>query len=233
MRGWLAIVVVSIALMPMSVWAQRRGTGAAPRPAMGGHFSALSRPNFASHTQRFRGTHPGSPFFHRGFNHHRFSHRRFGFGWPYYYSSYLGYYPSYPLFGNTYGDSADNQQNYAASQELNPMSAEVQRLREEVAELRSRPSVPPPQPQAQSEAVSTPTTLVLRNGNSEQVQNYAITGQTILVFDKQRMTKIPLSELDVPATKAANEERGVSFQIPSSKLIKLRPPRRSSPSARS
>ena len=94
------------------------------------------------------------------------------------------------------------------------MSAEVERLREELSELRSRPSIPPPQPQAQNEAAPTPTTLVLRNGKSEQVQNYAITGQTIWVFDGKRMTKIPLSDLDVPATKTANMERGVSFQVP-------------------
>jgi len=46
------------------------------------------------------------------------------------------------------------------------------------------------------------------------VQNYAIVGKTLWVFDERRTRKILLSELDVPATQKVNEERGGDFSVP-------------------
>ena len=94
------------------------------------------------------------------------------------------------------------------------MSDEVERLREQQTQLR------PPHSEPRNEAALMPsTTLVFRNGKTQQVLNYAIVGQTLWVFNEQREMKIPLSELDVPATQALNEEHGVSFQIPPGRPI--------------
>jgi len=46
------------------------------------------------------------------------------------------------------------------------------------------------------------------------VKNYAIVGQTLWVLSGQRARKIPLTELDIPATKKVNDDRGVDFQLP-------------------
>ena len=61
-----------------------------------------------------------------------------------------------------------------------------------------------------------PTVLVFRDGHKLEVTNYAIMGQTLYVFDT-RTQKIALSDLDVPATIKANDDRGVEFQLPKPK----------------
>lgn len=58
-----------------------------------------------------------------------------------------------------------------------------------------------------------PTELVFRNGKHEQVNSYAIMGDAIYIFDQGRK-KIALTELDVPATIKANDDRGVQFRLP-------------------
>jgi hypothetical protein len=60
-----------------------------------------------------------------------------------------------------------------------------------------------------------PTVLVFRDGHRSEVQNYGIVGQTLWVFTERHARKVPLSDLDIPATKAANEERGIEFALPS------------------
>ena len=58
--------------------------------------------------------------------------------------------------------------------------------------------------------------LIYRDGHAEDVQNYAIVGKTIWVFDESRAKKIPLAELDLAATKRGNEDRGIDFVLPTS-----------------
>jgi hypothetical protein len=58
-----------------------------------------------------------------------------------------------------------------------------------------------------------PTVLVFRDGHQQEVTNYAIMGQTVFVFDT-RTQKIGLGDLDVSATVALNDDRGVEFHLP-------------------
>jgi len=60
------------------------------------------------------------------------------------------------------------------------------------------------------------TTLIFRDGHKQQVTNYAVMGPTLYVFDAHKR-RIPLQDLDVPATIKANDDRGVEFRIPNSK----------------
>jgi hypothetical protein len=39
-------------------------------------------------------------------------------------------------------------------------------------------------------------------------------GKTLWVFDEQHAKKIPLANLDIPATMKANEDRGIDFTVP-------------------
>jgi len=59
--------------------------------------------------------------------------------------------------------------------------------------------------------------LVYRDGHTEEVQNYAIIGKTIWIFNESRARKVAISELDLPATKRDNEDRGIDFVLPSSR----------------
>lgn len=60
-----------------------------------------------------------------------------------------------------------------------------------------------------------PTVLVFRNGHHEQVNSYAIMGDSLYVFDEGRK-KIALADIDIPATIKVNDNRGVEFRMPPS-----------------
>lgn len=66
-----------------------------------------------------------------------------------------------------------------------------------------------------NESNDVTTVLIFKDGFQREVSNYAIMGQYVYVFSGDRR-KIPLSEIDVDATKKANEDRGNEFSIPGS-----------------
>jgi hypothetical protein len=61
-----------------------------------------------------------------------------------------------------------------------------------------------------------PSVLVFQDGHRLEVQNYAIVGDVLYDFTPGHMRKIPLSQLDLPATVKANDDRGVDFTLPAS-----------------
>jgi hypothetical protein len=159
----------------------------------------------------------GRPGFgHSGFGFH---HGRFFRAWP-----YAGYY-GYPYYGWDYGDdsySSDSYQNYpvndysGAYAQNDRQQAAIDRLEGEVDRLRQEREAR----QAQSSSTSAsktvvpPTELVFRDKHTEEVQNYAIVGQTFWILNAEKARKIPIAQLDIPATQKANEDRGVDFQLP-------------------
>ncbi|MGC2195475.1 MAG: hypothetical protein WA628_12430 [Terriglobales bacterium] len=76
------------------------------------------------------------------------------------------------------------------------------------------PAAPPVAPETDA-----PTTvLVFQDGHRMEARNYAIVGQTLWIYtEDDNPKKMPLSELDVAATKNANSDRGVVFQVPPAK----------------
>jgi hypothetical protein len=58
------------------------------------------------------------------------------------------------------------------------------------------------------------TVLIYKDRHQSDVVNYAIVGAILFDFSNGRTHKIPLSELDLEATRRVNEDRGVDFQIP-------------------
>ena len=73
-----------------------------------------------------------------------------------------------------------------------------------------------PDTSAQTPDPSPATVLVFRDRRQQEVQNYAIVGQTLWAFTSGRTQKIPLADLDVAATEKANDDRGVTFRVPGS-----------------
>ncbi len=75
---------------------------------------------------------------------------------------------------------------------------------------------PPPAPDAVVDAKpGEPSVLVFRDGHRQEVTNYAIMDDNVYVFDKVHK-KIALTDLDVPETVKANDDRGLEFKVPAS-----------------
>jgi len=69
--------------------------------------------------------------------------------------------------------------------------------------------------QAQKPVAAQPATLlVFKDGHRSEVFNYAVVGDTLFDFAPARTRKILLTDLDLPATRRVNDDRGVEFQIP-------------------
>ena len=75
-----------------------------------------------------------------------------------------------------------------------------------------------PAPAAAVPEETAPTTvLVFHDGHRTEARNYAIVGQTLWIYTQDESQKVPLSDLDVAATKNANSDRGIIFQMPSNR----------------
>ena len=244
MQRLLAIAVLgAIALLPSGLEAQFRGAaggmgggfgggrmgggmGFAGGAARGAFVGPGFRPGFVGRGFGFGGV---------GFHHPRFgvfvggcfgcragfARRRFFFPYSYPYYAYPAYYPPY---GYGYGDYASpgyassptvvvqQPANSGASYENDQLTAEVRGLRDEVRQLREEQKAAQPQPSTPERRVTT--VLVFRDGHRSEITNFAIVGQTLWIFNERKATKVLISDLNIPATRAANEERGVEFSVP-------------------
>jgi hypothetical protein len=230
MRRQLAIAVLVAVLAPGS-WAQMRGgvrsaggfRSAAPvgragfgvrGPVVGSRGIFVANPSFGIrfHTGFF----PGPFFFHNGFRRHGF----FFFGGVPWWGSGWGY-AGYPLYYSGYSYASD-QNAYASAnaayEQNREMQSEINRLTDEIERLRDEQEsryTPTPRPLAENKPEPhEPTTLVFRDQHKQEVENYAIVGQSLWIFNEQKATKIPLSSLDLEATRKVNDQRGIEFQIP-------------------
>jgi hypothetical protein len=181
---------------------------------LGSHFTARGSPHASSFHRS-----PGS----RGFNHfrdRRFRDFRFrnncfgyacrGFGYPWWYAGAFD--PYWGDSGSSYDQ--DRQNEIALANQMNAQSLQEQRMREQDNQDVYARSAPAPALDPDPQPVPA-TLLVFRDQHKQEVQNYAIVGQTLWSFTPQRTQKIPLSDLDLPATTKANDERGVDFRVPS------------------
>jgi hypothetical protein len=154
----------------------------------------------------------GSPFFGNGFFGSGLWGWGGGWGYPYY----------DPYFYGGYGNGGyapqqqqpvvveDNTGNRELALQVQELADSVRSLRDEERardEARSRPS-PPPREEPRN------LVLVFRDGHQLTVQNYAITGRTLWILSEHTAKKIPLSELNLPATEEENAKRGIDFHAP-------------------
>jgi len=208
-----------------------RGGGFAANPgrsAFGHSFrSSFHQPGF--HQPRFdRGFRDGQRGFRdgrRGFRDHDRRFRR-GFrdcfgcgGWGGYPWWYAGYYDPYWWWDSSSSYDEDYDQQLALAEEMDQRSLEQQRFLDQQDQdiyAHSSGSSSRNSDASQSQkAESVPATvLVFRDQRRQEVQNYAIVGETLWNFSPQRTQKIPLADLDLPATAKANEDRGVDFRVP-------------------
>jgi hypothetical protein len=146
----------------------------------------------------------------RGFRNNRFGNGFYGFPW-----WYGGFYDPYWWWdsGSRFDDEQQNETGLA--NEMNQQSLEEQRQRQQDDQDTFARTAPlPPARQARPTEILPATVLVFRDQHRQDVQNYAIVGQTLWNFAPEHTQKIPLSDLDLPATTKANDERGVDFRLP-------------------
>lgn len=59
-----------------------------------------------------------------------------------------------------------------------------------------------------------PTVFIFKDGHKLQTQNYAIVGQTLYDLTNNQVHKIQLAEIDLDATKKANDDLGIPLRLP-------------------
>jgi hypothetical protein len=170
----------------------------------------------------------GSPFFFGGGFGFGFGGVFFGspfWGSPYY-GGYGAPYPYYPSDYYGYGPPPPSQPVAVSTDNGNTvqLSADVQRLSDEVADLRSEENRRYNEDRSQARSGASlsakepaVTVFVFRDGHHLSAQSYAITGQTLWIFDEHAARKFPIADLDFAATERANAANGVEFRIPESR----------------
>src|SRR5947209_10739056 len=197
-------LIATLALFVVPAFAQR----SMGRGGMGGHAGFASRGSMMGHSggrfghPSFSGIGFGTSFggrFGHPFSGNRFHHRnrffRGAWGW-----GYGGYY-AYPLwddysFEQDYVSDRNFANNAAPYNQQAQIEQRLDRIEDRMDTLLGRLQTSYPQPAPQSQTTckpeSSPTaTLVFRDGHTEQIQNYAIIGKTLLVVTDNSARKIP------------------------------------------
>ena len=134
-----------------------------------------------------------------GFNHHR----RNGFinplWWPY----------DYP-----YDDGSDYEQPYTqvVEREATPAAAlaapPVPPAKAQVIEIPAAANSPTAKP-------LPPAIFILASGERREASRFVLTSNNLSVNVNRRQRTIPIDQLDLDATLAANHERGIELRVPS------------------
>jgi hypothetical protein len=61
---------------------------------------------------------------------------------------------------------------------------------------------------------SPATVFIFKDGHKVETHNYAIVGQTLFDFSSKPLKKLQVTDLDVDATRKANDELGISLTLP-------------------
>jgi endonuclease YncB( thermonuclease family) len=103
------------------------------------------------------------------------------------------------------------------------LASQVQQLTDEVADLRSEENRRYYDDRARAansgasltaKEPAAATIFVFRDGHSISAQSYAITGQTLWIFDEHAARKYQIADLDAASTEKANAANGVEFHVP-------------------
>ena len=170
------------------------------------------------------GDHRGDP---RG--RYRRPYRGFAYVYPYTYANSWELLPGdlgYPDFTGYDDDSETAGSNNAQPQPnpAQPYDEEQPQPSPENEGYRPEYAPAPYQPPAQQQAASTPQkdepqlTLIFKDGHTLTIRNYMLTPSEIIVMDDAasgREPRIPLAELNLPATEKAAQQGGLDFSPPS------------------
>jgi hypothetical protein len=191
---------------------------------------------FASNRHVFVNRPFGFRRFHRFHDRGFFFDDCFGCGSPFFFGSGLFWgSPFYPYYPGFYGDYFGNNYGYGPPAQQQPvvvnadngnsvqLAAEVQRLTDEVEDLRSEESRRFSQDRAaaansgasmSAKEPGAATVFVFRDGHRISAQSYAIAGPTLWIFNEHTARNYQIADLDAAATDQANAANGVEFHVP-------------------
>jgi hypothetical protein len=145
---------------------------------------------------------------------------RYGYGYaglPYF--PLLGYYDNgfydappypaaYPGDPSLEGEPTDTA---GLSAQVQQLSAQLNDLQNQLSQRNLSPSAGAPDATPQQGAPAPPLTVVLNSGQTLQIQNYAVMGDTLWDLSSQTSHRIPVSSIDIPASTKASEATGAEF----------------------
>jgi hypothetical protein len=144
---------------------------------------------------------------------------RFGYSQAPFGSFFAPYY--YPSFG--FGDNGYTSNQYAPpppdpgvqSRTMEgALTQQIRMLSDQIDQLKNaenRRAALQDDEDVQEATPQVPITLVLRNGQQIQVQNYAVMDHTFWDFTRQPARRIPVSNIDIEASTRATEATGAEF----------------------
>ena len=142
----------------------------------------------------------------------------FGFNYSYGWTQPVYTAPAYvapPIYSSpAYVQPTPGQNELDLAYQVQQLSREIELLRQQQTLAITPQPTPTPPPSPEPSAPQPLTTLIFRDGHQLNIENYAIVGQTLWILDEQASTRIPLSELDLPATQQQNRAQGVRFPLP-------------------
>ena len=124
------------------------------------------------------------------------------------YSADYGY-SGYPAYSAGYDQPAPPPEDNALGDQIAQLSAQLNDLQNQLGQRAS--SEPAAAAQEIPQPPSPPLTVVLTNGKTLQVQNYAVMENALWDLSSQPVRKIPISTIDVPASTKATEANGTEF----------------------
>ena len=136
------------------------------------------------------------------------------------------YYVPYPYAVPVYPDYEVEQQPEGQQSQYEPYEPDppaptiFERRPVSAVPASARAAQPEPEPAAagvasgaEPERPQEPTMLVFKDGTRLEIQNFAIVGDVVFELSPD-YRKIPLAELDLPATVKENDVRGADFHVP-------------------
>lgn len=128
-----------------------------------------------------------------------------------------------PYYGSYYGSSdmeatpappPPDSSTQVLANEVDRLTQQVQELTEQrQAQATQPPALQPqgPSPQAEPVPAEPSTILVLRDGKKVETDNYAVMGTMFWNFSAHPVQRIPISQIDISASRQANQLRGIEF----------------------
>jgi hypothetical protein len=126
-----------------------------------------------------------------------------------------GFYDAPPPYPPTYGDDPSLEGGPAPdvaglSEQVKQLSAQLNDLQNQLSQRSPSASGSVPEDTQQS-TPEPPLTVVLHNGQTLQIQNYAVMGDTLWDLSSEPSHRIPVSSIDIPASTKASEASGAEF----------------------
>jgi hypothetical protein len=131
--------------------------------------------------------------------------------------AYIPYAVPYAVAYDEEGDDDSIDADYVRAPGARNAEPPIKRAESREFARKADTSAKPTPSEPEEPVTAQPSTvLIFKDGHQSDVINYAIVGDTLFDFGAGRTHKILLADLDLAATRKANDDHGVDFQIPAS-----------------